>query len=118
MYLGPLLLLQLRARVRGSWDPATLEASAFAWAVSWAQQLNLAQVILEGDSATVTAYLNSPREVWVMVVDGSRRLLGQLGKLRVAWVPRRGNEVAHRLGKFVVDSFTTLVVVETWVYMR
>jgi ribonuclease HI len=88
-------------------DPLTAEAVAAWTAATLIGQLELKDVILEGDSLSVVQVLRSEERSGALfghLMDEAKLLLQSCHTWEVQHVQRSGNEVAHQLAKLALDQ--------------
>ena len=75
-------------------------------ALEFAQELDLTDVVLEGDSLLVMAALNSKNPVlapYGLMIQDSLSLSSVFSKLSYSHTKREGNTVAHNLAQLAVN---------------
>ena len=101
-----LVIAAMATRVPQLLQAIEVEALAARKALEFAQEMGLAEVLLEGDSSLLMAALNSKKPVlapYGLMIQDSLSLSSAFSKLSYSHTKREGNTVAHNLVQLAVN---------------
>lgn len=94
---------------------SNIEAMAAAWALSFASNLGVRRVVLEGDSMAVITGLREVEKVLVpcgLLLEDAKILSQQFDELLYSHTKREGNSLAHSLARYAVGIPDFLIWME------
>ena len=110
-----LVIAAMATRVPQLLQAIEIEALAANKALEFAQELDLTDVVLEGDSLLVMAALNSKNPVlapYGLMIQDSLSLSSVFSKLSYSHTKREGNTVAHNLAQLAVNLSNCVIWME------
>ena len=101
-----LVIAAMATRVPQLLQAIEVEALAASKALEFAQEMGLAEVVLDGDSSLLMAALNSKKPVLApfgLMIQDSLSLSSAFSKLSYSHTKREGNTVVHNLAQLAVN---------------
>jgi ribonuclease HI len=101
------VIAALSQQVKSKHDPVIAEAIAARRAVEFCIEVEVQEVIFEGDSMLVVKAIQDSQPNWLpygQIIDDIKWVMGSLRRWKIRHVKRDANKAAHELSKFATRN--------------